>query len=242
MGAGSTREQRHMRQTRYIDHGKLLASFATTVIAVCPQCSGPALTRSASRYVVPFNAKDARVDCSRCSFGRVWPRQLRGTIKGEPVLPGDWFGPITGILKDRCPNCGFKWIRATIQKKELNNKTPKTKMVSCPSCNQRTTLPICWTINRFDGTAIDPIFGLPLWLRTNCVGNILWAYNQDHLRELTAYVKASLRERANSSHWSMFSRIPQWFKSAKNRESILRCLDRLNRRFLEAELPTRKDS
>jgi hypothetical protein len=70
----------------------------------------------------------------------------------------------------------------------------------CPSCHQTTSLPICWTKHSFNGEAIDPVFGLPLWLQVRCRGGILWAYNGRHLNELQAYVAATLRVRTNMAN------------------------------------------
>lgn len=80
---------------------------------------------------------------------------------------------------------------------------------------------------------LDWYFGLPLWLRTRCCGNELWARNQEHLGFLRELARANLRERPRAERASgyrnklMASRMPQWFLSSKNREEVLRCLDRL---------------
>jgi DNA-directed RNA polymerase subunit RPC12/RpoP len=210
------------KKMRHVDHGVLLASFAERVIAVCPSCQGPALVVCKSKYAVPFIPKNARVHCLRCSFGRT-------------SADDEWFGPATGLIKERCPTCGYKWIKETMQRKGITSKTQKTKVVQCPSCEHKVAVPIHWVLNRFEGEAIDPVFGLPLWLRTSCAGNSLWAYNKKHLQALTAYVGATLRKRTAGRRWSMFSRLPQWLKSAKNRENILRGLSRLEKRLEEAE-------
>jgi hypothetical protein len=210
------------KKTRHVDQGILLASFAERVIVVCPSCQGPALVVCKSKYAVPFIPKNARVHCLRCSFG-------------PTSSDHEWFGPATGIIKERCPICGYKWIKETIQHKGITGKTQKTKAVQCPSCEQMSAAPIRWVLNRFEGLAIDPVFGLPLWLCTSCLGNSLWAYNEKHLQALTAYVGATLRERTAGRHWSMFARLPQWLKAAKNRENILRGLSRLEQRLEETE-------
>lgn len=72
----------------------------------------------------------------------------------------------------------------------------------------------------------DPFFGRPLWLRTRCCGNILWAYNGRHLDTLQAYVAADLRERTGPT-MGMLGRLPAWIKKANNRADVLRGIDRL---------------
>ncbi|MEV0292048.1 hypothetical protein [Nocardia sp. NPDC050710] len=89
-----------------------------------------------------------------------------------------------------------------------------------------------WTLElrgakRYGGLE-DPHFGQPLWLRTRCAGHVLWAYNEEHIDELTAYVSAVLRERGISrSNNSMASRLPLWMKRSDNRADVLAGLARL---------------
>ena len=81
---------------------------------------------------------------------------------------------------------------------------------------------------------LDNHFGLPLWLQMRCCGELLWAYNAEHLAFLEAFVGARLRERRRSAEygWSngaLASRLPAWLKSRKHREEVLACIDRLRR-------------
>lgn len=79
------------------------------------------------------------------------------------------------------------------------------------------------------GAAIDPYFNLPLWLTTECCENVLWAYNYEHLDFLRKHVEAKLRERniQSISNKSLGSRLPKWMSSNKNREAVLKCIDKL---------------
>jgi hypothetical protein len=77
------------------------------------------------------------------------------------------------------------------------------------------------------GGTEDPFFRQPLWLQTRCVGHILWAYNEQHIDELAAYVGAVLRERDASPTMAMFARLPVWMKRADNRAEVLAGLGRL---------------
>lgn len=76
---------------------------------------------------------------------------------------------------------------------------------------------------------VDSYFHFPLWLQARCGRHILWAYNLRHLEYIEAFVQASLRERGHReehgwSNRSLFSRLPQWLKAAKNREKILQTI------------------
>lgn len=61
---------------------------------------------------------------------------------------------------------------------------------------------------------------------------MLWAYNSDHLAFLRGYVEADLREREPNANASLASRLPKWLKSAKNRESVLRAVKRLETKLV----------
>lgn len=81
---------------------------------------------------------------------------------------------------------------------------------------------------------MDDYFGLPLWLQAPCCGELLWAYNADHLSFIEGLVRAKLRERRPSASgaWqnsALSSRLPAWLKSRKHRDEVLACVDRLRR-------------
>ena len=81
---------------------------------------------------------------------------------------------------------------------------------------------------RVFGVPVDPYFRLPLWLKADCCGKALWAYNAEHLNILESYVAARLRERrASPGSMTMVARLPAWLKSAKHRDEILRGIRRL---------------
>ncbi|MBT2450712.1 hypothetical protein J7F03_27300 [Streptomyces sp. ISL-43] len=78
------------------------------------------------------------------------------------------------------------------------------------------------------GGTEDPFFRRPLWLQTRCAGRVLWAYNEEHVDALAAYVGARLRERGTGSPTrAMFPRLPAWMKTAGNRSEVLAGLDAL---------------
>ncbi|WP_448317230.1 hypothetical protein [Streptomyces sp. CO7] len=78
------------------------------------------------------------------------------------------------------------------------------------------------------GGSEDPFFRRPLWLQTRCAGHILWAYNEEHVDELSSYVRARLRERGGARPtMSMFARLPAWMKASDNRAEVLAGLETL---------------
>jgi len=171
---------------RYIDGGSPLESFAGSVLSVCPNCGGPALVTSRSKYAVPFVPIDARVCCLKCSFER-------------RHVETQWLGPMAGIARGRCPGCGFEWLERRFHVSAQEKRTQQFTSVACPSCGKATRLSVAWKPEK-SAQGIDPVFGLPLWLRTSCCGQTLWAYNEEHLKRLHGYAAAGLRERAFRGH------------------------------------------
>ncbi|MFI0451253.1 hypothetical protein [Actinomadura sp. 6N118] len=97
------------------------------------------------------------------------------------------------------------------------------RRLRCPSCGLfRDGYPASTLI----GASVDPYFRLPLWLRADSCGQVLWAYNMRHLDLLEAYVAARLRERGSDTN-SMLTKLPAWLKSAKHRQEVLRVIGRL---------------
>lgn len=89
------------------------------------------------------------------------------------------------------------------------------------------------------GRGSDWFFGLPLWLEIACCSNTLWAYNAEHLNYLEEFVRAKIREtdiaarkqassQANVNR-TLASKLPRWIKSAKNRDEILHCIEKLRK-------------
>ena len=125
-----------------------------------------------------------------------------------------------------CPRCGR---RAQVAMKVF----PR---VTCLACGYAKLSGLSSTLAQFpsDGPkAVDPYFGLPLWLQEPRGPHVLWAWNIGHLDCLEAYVAAPLRQRTHLSSWqnsTMASRLPGWLMSAAHREVILAAIQRLRRK------------
>jgi DNA-directed RNA polymerase subunit RPC12/RpoP len=208
------------KQSRFFDPGKPLAAYAHKVLVVCPNCAGLAIVRNQMVWTLPFRTEYARVHCLRCSFLRESPSET-------------WYGPVIGCAKQRCSYCGYKWLTTTRHEEQGDAMLPHTASVTCPACQHTTTIALQWFPQAFTGAPIDPTFGLPLWLQLPCCGHTLWAYNEEHLATLRAYVTATHRIPPPNNKWSMFTRLPRWIKAAKNRGVLLKCCDRLEQRLRE---------
>jgi hypothetical protein len=115
-------------------------------------------------------------------------------------------------------------------------------LVECPRCKRCTKM--TWVSNKLTPKFVCEKCGLvgglecddvSLWLKTNCCGNTLWAYNKEHLDFLESYVSASIREQVPNINKSLASRLPTWIKSAKNRETVLKCINKLRKKLNDIE-------
>jgi hypothetical protein len=124
-----------------------------------------------------------------------------------------------------CPSCRG---RATVYQGEDGIR------LACPACgHSRTAL---WSRRHYVRGPFPPRpenydsgylpFDAPLWLEAECCGsNRLWAMNESHLDYLAAYVSETQRLRAFPS--GIGYKLPKWMRLAKNRDEILRSIERL---------------
>ncbi|MGF7036728.1 putative RNA-binding Zn-ribbon protein involved in translation (DUF1610 family) [Paenibacillus mucilaginosus] len=81
-------------------------------------------------------------------------------------------------LQVRCPDCGKCAIVKPKISEQQTSSYIKKKFFLCNYCG------------KFEEEAGDH----ELWLKTTCCGNLLWAYNIDHLNFIKDYVRAKIRE------------------------------------------------
>lgn len=141
-----------------------------------------------------------------------------------------------------CPKCSNKAIV-----KDRGKQTSPRFVLACATCAYsdtradalrshvyRYTMPT--DEDREDvviGAPADPYFHQKLWLQSPCCGEILWFYNRPHLQWVEDYVRATLRERKphpNYKNKTLSSRLPGWIKKAKNREPIIRAIQKMKAR------------
>ncbi|MEU0853455.1 hypothetical protein ABZ387_36920 [Streptomyces flaveolus] len=142
---------------------------------------------------------------------------------------GTWLVRFTGRVLVVCPRCGGRALVAPVPglagTKYISSLLFQPRRLGCTGCGAVAD----WTaeqrgralIGVVPGGTEDPFFRRPLWLQTRCAGRILWAYDEEHVDALAAYVRARLRERHASPTLSMFARLPVWMKSARHRDTVL---------------------
>lgn len=126
----------------------------------------------------------------------------------------------------QCSQCGDRAQLLPWNVEDVELHSPRR--LSCTSCGH--TRDHDGSVLAFYVEGRDPCFGYLLWYRFETSKGVVWAYHRDHLDQLRSFLSADLRERNQNPVWrnrSYFSRLPRWIKSAKNRNLVLRAIDRM---------------
>lgn len=196
---------------RHLDDGHALWRYADRIAVRCHRCDLPGwVTRQDQlrrfRCLGCAMALDGGCGCSRCG-------------------PGDWVGPMLYSGYRPCGHCGYKWVGVEIRRPRPT-PTLTTSTAACRQCGRDSEVEVTARPLR-SAESNDPHFGMPLLLVEKTAAGVLWAYNAAHLQALHDYAAAPLRERAGMSNGSMFSRLPQWMKLARNRVLLQKATARL---------------
>ncbi|MCC7634450.1 hypothetical protein IEN52_09915 [Stenotrophomonas rhizophila] len=196
---------------RHLDDGHGLWRYADRIAVRCHRCATPGWVDS--------SANRSRFRCVQCSVA------LDGGCGCARCGPGDWVGPVRYSGRRPCGYCGHQWVSADATRK-VASPPVRTLAGTCAQCGRSSDVTV--GVMRVRGAeALDPHFGLPLLLVEKTAAGLLWAYNPAHLQALHDYAVAPLRERAGVANGSMFSRLPQWMKLARNRVLLQKATARL---------------
>ncbi|MDV9042053.1 hypothetical protein [Stenotrophomonas sp. RAC2] len=206
---------RHGRATpvpgRHFDDGRSLQAFADRVAVCCHRCDTPGWVIASWE---PYR----------------WTARFRCTACSAALDSGDWVGTVCILGRQPCGFCGHQWLHVR-RRIPVGMPAPASFPARCAQCDRSTEVTVSTRPLR-DAEPADPHFGLPLRLVESTRAGLLWAYNAEHLQALHAYASATLREH-RGHHRSMFSRLPQWMKLARNRVLLQRAVERLQRRLLQ---------
>lgn len=179
-------------------------------VVECPKCKHEALITAGD----PWSLNNGKLICSHCTHSEKVTDLIRYKVS----------------VRRNCDNCGKLISKVIPHSKEKVDAFA----IPCPSCGETR---ICKPRNEeyyqsYNDAAqgVDPIFHLPLWLQESIRGDVFWAYNKVHLHDIKRYVGAKLRERQTTTHTTMVERLPNFIKEAKNREAILRLIEKLERK------------
>lgn len=195
---------------RFTGTATVTYSYRTEFLVECPKCGGSAIVNCKN----PYFLNEGTLNCKSCNHTEKAKDLKRYNI----------------IVKRNCDNCGKAFEKTIPNSKERANEIT----IPCPHCgvtrtfeprNEETQLQY-----NSRGSVCDPIFNLPLWLQTDVRGNVFWANNRNHLEHIREYVDSKLRERQTMEYTTMVERLPNFIKSAKNRDHILKAIDKLMRK------------
>ncbi|HRG34262.1 MAG: hypothetical protein JNK69_06235 [Saprospiraceae bacterium] len=177
----------------------------------CPKCQGRAIVSVGQ----VFDFKNAMLKCTACHFSEAGKDRMRYIVSS----------------KAKCRHC-LEWLVMDIAERK---SIPKYVNVTCGNCNTLNRISENWESYQLKynpSGILDPAFGLPLWYSGSVKGEIIWAYNQKHLLEIENYVRATLRERTTDRFkMTMVEKLPDFIKSAKNRDEVLKALDRMKNKL-----------
>lgn len=196
------------KMKRYSDEPLRMYDLMREFLVHCPKCDG----RAEIEIPQPFDYKKGKLNCTSCHFSERAIDLIRFKPSG----------------KSKCLQC--------LEFLDLSNfdgyKTiPTFQNVRCNACQTIIKVKENWEfyiLKYQEFGIIDPVFGLLLWYKNLVKGNIFWAYNLRHLTEIKNYVQAILRERTTERFkMTMVERLPDFIKLAKNRQEVLRAIDRM---------------
>ncbi|MBK8622579.1 MAG: hypothetical protein IPN79_12670 [Saprospiraceae bacterium] len=195
---------------RYTGEPKRLYDFMETFAIVCPKCEAKAEVQ------LPhfLDYKNAQWHCPSCFFSEKMSSLIRYVYSG----------------KAKCSEC-LNWLDLGT---EPFKKIPKYTNIRCSSCDTINKVSENLTIiyQKYQtGRISDPAFGLPLWYTDEVKGEEIWAFNLQHLLEIKDYVGSKLRERTTDRFkMTMVEKLPDFIKSAKNREEVLKAIERMEKK------------
>lgn len=192
---------------RYSGSPKRLYDFMDSFNVTCPRCKCKASVELP--YFLDY--RNATLSCKVCHFAEKMTNRIRFVLSG----------------KAKCVQCN-EWLNLDIEAKK---KIPKYQNIKCDNCKTINKVKENWAeiyLKYYDEGITDPAFGLPLWYCDTVKGDIIWAYNAEHLKEIKSYVASKLRERSTDKFkMTMVEKLPDFIKESKNRDEVLRAIERM---------------
>jgi hypothetical protein len=196
---------------RFQDENKWSGDFADSIDVKCPKCQAKAVVKRA--FESKWFYSDTRIlECKHCYFSQ----------KGEMVKYKVTVDTYCCTNEDK--------IRYESQ---ILNKKPEMINLKCPICKEHKDFKpkieeITYRFNSDENRQRESYFNCELWYQRPIDLAIFWAYNRAHINYLELYIRADLRERSNEGSFNktLISRLPQFVKSAKNREKLLKIIEK----------------
>lgn len=196
---------------RFQDENKWLASFGDSIDIKCPNCGLKASVRR--NFESKYYYRDSKVlECKNCHYSK-----KENTVK------------YIAIVDSYCCNNSNK-IKF---KSQIINEKPEVIKLKCPVCNQIKEFKPKIEEIRFEfhsdgNNKTEAWFNTELWYQKEIGRNLFWAYNLEHIDYLQKYIQADLRERNSKVNvgGTMVTRLPMFVKEARNREKLLKIIEK----------------
>jgi hypothetical protein len=132
-----------------------------------------------------------------------------------------------------CPQCTARAVITYLDPETRGLFGPRR--ITCPACGYGQTWSKKHIRRGWGNTPVtDDFFKRLLWLQTPCAGELLWAYNSQHLALLESYVRARhrvhIKPGQGKSAATFINRLPKWIRWAKHRDAVLKAIRRLKSR------------
>lgn len=188
----------------------MVTHYGGKVVVHCPKCMKHAyISRESNVYVLK---------CGSCFYSEMQSEVYKYSARGV------------------CNHCERYFNQEVKDEKKI---TQKQLNIACPHCHTMNQVPThrvedCqWHYNEIRAEE-DPIFHLKLYYLDYFRGKPVWAVNREHLNYLISYTSAYLREKpAYGVKRTASHSIPKYMKESKNRESIVKILQKLQNKFEE---------
>ncbi len=179
-------------------------NYHDNIFVVCPDCGEDAVVKN------EHSCKQATLECRHCNLKK----------NGHDLMVYKVFVNIN------CPMCAhpIRYEQGNLKEK------PKTVLVKCDGCDasfqiKPKTEKYLNSFTKQEGLIHDRIFGCPYYFQEDFKNKLFWAKNREHLLEMENYVSSDLRTRL-PYRMRMVERLPTFIKEAKNREAILKILQK----------------
>lgn len=145
-----------------------------------------------------------------------------------------------------CPKCQKKALVIGAMANASRDEIEERVRFSCSSCGYAIRLantPKVLFYQNSRGKAvygrvlrmnapIDPFFGFSVWYQMDTVHGLIWAYNEQHLEVIERHIKDQHRRRSGILYMnrSIGSRLPKGVSSSKNRDYLLKLIQRAKKR------------
>lgn len=113
--------------------------------------------------------------------------------------------------------------------------TVKLALLLCDNCGYNKQMPTEVSVFGHKGNwqmSANAYFDAELWLTTPFKNEVFWAYNIAHLEYLEKYISATLREHKDRTHFTLLEKLPRFYHESKNRESLLKVIQKLRNKDL----------